>query len=60
MELLDTGAQHQRELENHERIPNTMMAELETYREARERQERDIPGLTEAVTSLIGQVKGKR
>jgi len=28
-ELLDTKAQHQRELQNHERILNAMMAELE-------------------------------
>jgi len=40
-DLLDTKAQHQRELENHERILKPMMAELEadSDREARERQE---------------------
>jgi len=35
-ELLDTKAQHQRELQNHERILNTLMAELEANKEARE------------------------
>jgi len=59
-ELLDTKAQHQRELQNHERILNAMMAELEANREARERQESQIAELTETVTSLMGQVKGKR
>jgi len=58
-ELLDTKVQHQRELQNHQRILNTMMAELEANREARERQESHIAELAEAVTSLMGQVKGK-
>jgi len=58
--LLDTKAQHQRELQNHERILNTMMAELEANKEARERQESHIAELTTAVTSLMSQVKGKR
>jgi len=58
-ELLDMKAQHQRELQNHERILNAMMAELEANKEARERQESHIAELTEAVTSLMGQVKGK-
>jgi len=59
-ELLDTKAQHQRELQNHERILNAMMAELEANKEARERQETHIAELTAAVTSLKSQVKGKR
>jgi len=59
-ELLDTKAQHQRELQNHERILNAMMAELEGNKEARETQESHIAELTAAVTSLMGQVKGKR
>jgi len=59
-ELLDTKAQHQRELENHERILNAMMAELEANKEARERQGSHIAELTAAVTSLMCQVKGKR
>jgi len=59
-ELLDTKAQHQRELHNHERILNAMMAELEANKEARERQESHIAELTAAVTLLMGQVKGKR
>jgi len=58
-ELLDTKAQHQRELQKHERIVNAMMAELEANKEARERQESHIAELTAAVTSLMGQVKGK-
>ena len=58
-ELLDTKSQHQRELQNHERIRNAMMAELEANKEARERQESHIAELTAAVTSLMGQVKGK-
>jgi len=57
--LLDKKAQHQRELQNHERIPDAMMAELEANKEARERQESYIAELTQAVTSLMGQVKGK-
>jgi len=57
--LLDTKAQPQRELRNHERILNALMAELEANKEARERQETHIAELTEAVTSLMGQVKGK-
>jgi len=36
------------------------MAELEANKEARERQERHIAELTTGVTSLMGQVKGKR
>jgi len=59
-ELLDTKAQHQRELQNHERILNAMMAELEANKEARERQESHRAELTAAVTSFVGQVKGKR
>jgi len=59
-ELLDTKAQHQRKLRNHERILNAMMAELEANKEARERQESHIAELTAAVTSLMVQVKGKR
>jgi len=59
-ELLDTKAQHQRELQNQERILNTMMAELEANKEARERQESHLAELTTAVTSLMSQVKGKR
>ena len=59
-ELLDRKAQHQRELQNHERILNAMMAELEANKEARERQESHIAELPQAVTSLMGQVKGKR
>jgi len=58
-ELLDTKAQHQQELRNYERILNAMMAELEANKEARERQETHIAELTEADTSLMGQVKGK-
>jgi len=58
-ELLDTKAQHQRELHNHERILTAMMAELEGNKEARERQESHIAELTQAVTSLMGQVNGK-
>jgi len=58
--LLDTKAQDQRELQNHERILNAMMAELEANKEARERQESPIAELTTAVTSLMSQVKGKR
>jgi len=57
-ELRDPKAQHQRELQNHERILNTMIAELEANKEARERQESHIAELTAAVTSLMGQVKG--
>jgi len=59
-ELLDTKAQHQRELQNHKRILNAMMAELEANKEARERQESHIAEVTVVVTSLMGQVKGKR
>jgi len=58
-ERLDTRAQRQRELQNHERILNGMRAKLEANKEARERQESHIPELTAAVTSLMGQVKGK-
>jgi len=58
--LLDTKPQHQRELQNHERILNAMMAEVEANKEARERQESHIAELTQAVTSLMGQVEGKR
>jgi len=58
-ELLDTKAQHQRELENHERILNPMMAKSEANKEAREGQESHIAELTAAVTSFMGQVKGK-
>jgi len=58
-ELVDTKAQHQRELRNHERMLNAMMAELEANKEARERQESHIAEVTVAVTSLMGQVKGK-
>jgi len=57
--LLDIKAQNQHELQNHERILNAMMAELEANREGRERQESQIAELTEAVTSLIDQVKDK-
>jgi len=59
-ELLDMKAQHQRELQNHERILNAMKAEWEASKEARERQESHIAELTVAVTSFMGQVKGKR
>jgi len=59
-ELLDTKAQHQRELQNHETILNAMMAELEANKEARERQESHIAEFTTAVTSLMSHVKGKR
>jgi len=59
-ELLDTKAEHQRELENQERILYAMMAEFEANKEATGRQETQIAELTEAVTSLMGQVKGKR
>jgi len=59
-ELLDTKAQHQRELQNHERILKAMMAKLEANKEVRERQESHIAELTAAVTSLMGQVKAKR
>jgi len=59
-QLLDTKAQNQCQLQNHERILNGMMAELEANSEARERQESDIAELTEAVTSLVGQLKCKR
>jgi len=59
-ELLYSKAQHQRELLNRERILNTMMAKLEANKEARERQESQIAELTVGVTSLMGQVKGKR
>ena len=38
-ELLDTKAQHKRELQNQERILNAMRAELEANKEARGRQE---------------------
>jgi len=58
-ELLDTKAQHQRKLQNHETILNPMRAELEANKEARERPESHIAELTAAVTSLMGQVKGK-
>jgi len=58
-ELLDTKAQHQRELQNHEGILTAMMGELEASKEARERQESHIVELTAAVTSWMGQVKGK-
>jgi len=58
-ELLDTKAQHQRELQNHERILNTIKTELEANKEAREKQESHISELTEVVTSWMGQVKGK-
>jgi len=37
-----------------------MMVELEATKEARERQESHIAELAAAVTSLMGQVKGKR
>jgi len=37
-----------------------MMAELEANKEARERQESHIADLKAAVTSLMGQMKGKR
>jgi len=37
-----------------------MMAELEANKEARDRQESHIAELTAAVTSFMGQVKGKR
>jgi len=57
--LLDTKAKHQRELQNHERILNAIMAELEANKEARERQASQIAELTQAVTSLMGQVKVK-
>ena len=57
-ELLDTKATYQRELLNHERILNAMMAELEVNKEARERQEADIAELTEAVSSIRGRVNG--
>jgi len=59
-EILDTNVQHQRELQNHERILNAMIAELEANREARESQESYIAKLTEGVTSLTGQLKGKQ
>jgi len=59
-ELLDTKAQHQRELQNPERILNAMMAELGAKKEARERQESHIAEVSAAGTSLMGQVKGKR
>jgi len=57
-ELVDTKAQHQRELQNHEWIHNAMMAELEANKEARGRQESHIAELTVVVISLMGQVKG--
>jgi len=60
LELLDTEAQHQLQLVNHDRIRNAMMAELEANREARHRPESQIAELTQAVTSSMGQVKGKR
>jgi len=41
-ELLDTKAQHQRELQNYESILNTMMAELEANKGARESLETHI------------------
>jgi len=59
-ELLDTKVQHQRELQNHERILNAMMAKLEASKDARETEESQIAGLTAGVTSFMGQVKGKR
>jgi len=59
LELLDTKAQHERELQNHERILNTIMAELEANREAREGQESYIDELKEALTSLMCQVNSK-
>jgi len=58
--LLDTKAQHQRELQNYERILNAMMAELEANKEARETQGSHIAELTTAVPSLMSHVKGKR
>jgi len=58
-ELLATKAKYQCELQNHERILNTMMAQLEANREAKGRQENQIAEFTEAVTSLMGQVHGK-
>ena len=36
-----------------------MMAESEANKKARERQESHIAEVTEAVTSFMGQVKGK-
>jgi len=59
-ELLDTKTQHQRELHNHERILNAMMAELEVNKQDREWPESQIGKLTQVVTSMMGQVKGKR
>jgi len=59
-ELLDPKAQHERELENHERILTPMMPELEANKKAREGQESQLTELTTAVTSLMSQVKGKR
>jgi len=59
LKLLHTRAQYQRELQNHERILNAMMAELEANKEASEWQATHIAELTEAVGSLMGQVKGK-
>jgi len=53
-EPLDTKAQYQRELENHERILNAMIAEIEANREARERQQSRIAELSEAVPDLMG------
>jgi len=58
-ELLDTNAQHQHELPNHKRILNATMAQLEANKKATESRESQIAELTKAVTSLIGQVKGK-
>ena len=58
-ELLDMKAEHYRELLNHERILNPMMAELEANKEGRERQESQIAELTGVISSLMGQMKGK-
>jgi len=57
-DLLNTKAQHQRELQNRKRMLNAIMAESEANREARETQETHTAELTEAVTSLMGHVKG--
>ena len=57
-ELLDTRAQHQRELQHHESILNTMMVELEANKEPSKNPESHTTELTEVLTSLMSQVKG--
>jgi len=59
-EPLDMRAQHRRERQNHKRRINPMLTELEGNKEVREGQESHIAELTEVVTSMMSQVRGKR